>query len=63
MTIPTYEEDPDMYQHTGVYEVCVFCRNPTKFWHKRTNNPVCKSCAKDHKVSELHDWTKKTKSA
>lgn len=61
MTIPTYKEPPDMYENTKVYEVCVFCNKTTKYWHKGTNNPVCVSCAKEHKVSELHNWRKNTK--
>lgn len=56
MTIPVYEEPAEMYDNTGVYEVCVFCRKHTKYWHKGTNNPVCQPCAKEHKVSELHNW-------
>jgi len=59
MTIPTVEEDPVMHDYTHVYEVCVFCRKPTKFWHVKTNNPVCRTCAKEHKVEELHNWRKK----
>lgn len=59
MAIPTYKEDPKMYRGTGLYEVCVFCKKTTTYWHKGTNNPVCGSCAKKHKVSELHNWLKK----
>ena len=58
MTIPTYEEPKDMYGNTHAYEVCVFCKKTTKFWHRRTNNPVCRGCAKVHKVAELHNWRK-----
>jgi len=57
MTIPTKMEPKDMYENFGVYEKCVFCRNTTRFWHERTNNPVCNTCAKQHKVAELHNYT------
>ena len=60
MTIPTHEEPDDLYEEMRVYEVCVFCRKPTKFWHEKTNNPVCQKCAKTHKVAELHNWRKKS---
>ncbi len=36
-----------------LYEHCYFCNTPTKYWHSPTNQPVCKDCAKKHKVSEL----------
>jgi len=56
--IPLVKESSDMYQHTRVYENCFFgCGNTTKFWHWRTNQPVCKECAKIHKVSELPKCT------
>jgi hypothetical protein len=56
MTIPTQEETKDLYDNTHILEVCVFCLKKTKFWHMRTNNPVCQICAKKHKVSELINW-------
>ena len=53
MTIPVKKEPEDLYDNLGVYERCHFGGKPTKYWHENTNNPVCKSCAKKHKVSEL----------
>jgi hypothetical protein len=52
--IPLVEEAKDLYKNLKVYEQCYFgCGNPTKFWHWRTNQPVCKECAKKHKVAEI----------
>ena len=59
MAIPLTEEDASLYKNTGIYEACVFCSMTTKFWHFRTNNPVCTPCSKLHKVSELKNWRKK----
>ncbi len=39
-------------------ETCVFCQKITKYWHYRTNNPVCPECSKIHKVFELINWNK-----
>jgi hypothetical protein len=56
--IPLVEEPKILYQETRVYEKCYFgCGNETKFWHTRTNQPICKSCAKKHKVSEVEKCT------
>lgn len=57
--IPVIKEDKDMYEMTHVYERCFFCKKPTDTWHMRTNNPVCKDCAKERKVSELPNHFKK----
>ena len=46
MSIPLVQEGVDMISEFGMYEACVFCDDKTEFWHVRTNNPVCKSCAK-----------------
>ncbi len=52
--IPLVEEPIDHYENLGVYENCYFrCGRKTKFWHWRTNQPICKECAKRHKVSEV----------
>ena len=52
--IPLVEESKDLFENTGVYESCYFgCGRTTKFWHWRTNQPICKECAKTHKVSEV----------
>ena len=44
-----------LFKERGGYEPCEFCKNPTVYWHKNTNNPVCPSCAKNHTVNELTD--------
>ena len=52
--IPLVEEPKEHFKEFGVYENCYFnCGNSTKLWHWRTNQPICKRCAKTHKVSEL----------
>lgn len=51
--IPIIKEPAEMYEMTHLYEHCVFCNKNTDTWHIKTNNPVCKECAKNHKVSEL----------
>jgi hypothetical protein len=60
--IPIKKEPEELYETTHVYEKCVFCGENTDMWHEGTNNPVCKKCSKEHKVSELINWKKqKTK--
>ena len=51
--IPIHKEPKEFYEETHVYEHCYFCNKPTDTWHNGTNQPVCKKCAKTHKVSEL----------
>ena len=51
--IPIEKEPSDLYESAKVYEHCYFCNKPTNTWHTGTNQPVCKSCSKSHKVSEL----------
>lgn len=51
--IPIHKEPDDLYLNLKVYERCYFCHKPTNMWHNGTNQPVCKTCAKTHKVSEL----------
>jgi len=53
MAIPIKKEPDDLYLNTKVYERCYFCKTPTNMWHEGTNQPVCKKCSKEHKVSEL----------
>lgn len=56
--IPLVEQVEDLYQNLKVYEACYFnCGRRTKFWHCRTNQPICKECAKIHKVSEVKKCT------
>lgn len=56
--IPIKKEPAEMYENTHVYEKCVFCLQTTDMWHEQTNNPVCKDCAKTHKVKEFKNWFK-----
>jgi DNA polymerase III psi subunit len=51
--IPVVKEPKELYQEFRIHEHCFFCGNPTNTWHNGTNQPVCKICAKVHKVSEL----------
>lgn len=59
MTIPI-EKEEDVWENWPK-ERCEFCGNQTDTWHVRTNNPVCKSCSKIHKVSELTNHRKPKK--
>lgn len=38
---------------SAIIERCFFCENPTRHWHRPTNQPICQPCAKTHRVSEL----------
>ena len=60
MTIPLIEEPKELYNEFRLYEKCVFCGISTKFWHEKTNNPICTKCSKNHKVAELTNWRKDT---
>lgn len=56
MTIPLVKEPEDeAANYGGLIESCHFCQTGTKFWHENTNNPVCRSCARRHRVGELPD--------
>ena len=60
--IPLVEEPQEEFNEVGVYEYCYFkCGKHTKYWHWRTNQPICKACAKKHKVSEVEKCTAKYK--
>lgn len=55
MAIPLVEEPKEYLEEFGTLENCYFgCGSRTKFWHVRTNQPICKDCAKKHKVSEVN---------
>ncbi len=56
--IPVAKEPQEISEGYGGIEVCHFCQTPTRYWHENTNNPVCPSCAKKHKVDELPDHGK-----
>jgi hypothetical protein len=49
--IPTVREPKDT--KPAALEHCYFCNQNTPYWHPKTNKPVCHSCAKTHKVSEI----------
>lgn len=52
--IPVEHEDRATMQEFGnLVEDCVFCRSPTRYWHKATNKPVCLRCANIYKVGDL----------
>lgn len=53
--IPTVKESVETIKMWGkVIEKCYFkCGNSTRFWHWRTNQPICKSCAKTRKIHEI----------
>lgn len=52
--IPLVEERKERFEEFRIYEECFFgCGTKTKYWHWKTNQPVCKYCARTHKVSEL----------
>jgi hypothetical protein len=52
--IPLIEEPKEIYKEFRTYEFCYFkCGNRTKFWHAKTNQPICKDCAKTRKVAEV----------
>lgn len=58
MAIPIKHEDVEELKKWGmgldkVIERCTLCKQPTRFWHERSNNPCCESCAKSHKVADL----------
>lgn len=59
MTIPLKKE-PKEFQEVPA-EGCYFCYRDTRFWHLKTNNPVCRLCATVHKVCELPNWLRKKK--
>ena len=59
MAIPIkHEDDEAVAEFGGIVEQCHFCGTSTRYWHENTNNPVCPSCAKRHKVAQLPDWSK-----
>lgn len=51
--IPIVREAEDMYNKTGVYEVCYFCKLQTVYWHEKTNTPVCSVCAERNSESDI----------
>lgn len=53
MSISLVKESESLINNFGFYEKCYFCKVNTNYWHWRTNQPVCKECAKKRKVHEL----------
>ena len=51
--IPIKKEPKELYKEFKAYETCKFCRKETDTWHEKTNTPICKDCAKSHKVADL----------
>ena len=52
--IPLIEEPKDLIEEFRVYEDCHFkCGSKTKFWHTKTNTPICEDCGKTHNVSDI----------
>ncbi len=65
MTIPLVREPEDEADNVfgGIVEGCHFCNTPTKFWNENTNNPVCRPCARRHRVGELPDHGRNVRKA
>ena len=40
-----------------VIEKCYFCNEPTRYWYKKKNEPVCTNCAKDRHPNEIKKGT------
>jgi hypothetical protein len=47
--ISVEEEPEDM----GILEQCFYCPKKTSTWHTKSNTPVCESCARKHRISDL----------
>ena len=47
------KEPEDISKEFGdLVENCIFCNQPTRFWHNPTNRPVC---PKDAKIWDEHN--------
>lgn len=58
MAIPIEHENVEELKKWGmglskIVESCCFCNTPTRYWHTKSNQPVCPGCSKTHKVSEI----------
>ncbi len=42
-------------------EQCYFCGLFTRYWHEKTNTPVCKECAAIHDSKEITKWEEEEK--
>lgn len=57
--IPVNKEPEELVgEFNGLFEHCIFCDDPTPYWHEQSNTPVCQECAKEHVVDEI-DYQKK----
>jgi hypothetical protein len=41
------------YEDLGDYENCIFCDQPTEYWHLKSNRPICKSCASENGEEDI----------
>ena len=41
--LEVYKEPEELLN--GPAESCIFCNNDSRYWHNKTNTPVCQSCA------------------
>jgi hypothetical protein len=58
MAIPIEHEDVKDLKKWGMgldklVEECHFCGTKTRYWHNRTNTPVCEGCAKTNTVADI----------
>lgn len=58
ISIPVEREDTKELKKWGMglenmMERCVFCRNPTRYWNKKRNQPCCQACAIRHTLADL----------
>jgi len=58
MPIKIEREDTEELKKWGnsiaeAIEQCIFCGEGTRYWHRKTNKPVCESCAKTHKTGDI----------
>jgi hypothetical protein len=64
MAIKITHEDTEELKKWGlglekIIEKCFFCQEPTRYWSKKANKPVCSNCAKERDISELPKKRKK----
>lgn len=58
MAIKIEREDTEELKKLGqdiaeAIERCVFCGEGTRYWHRKTNKPVCRPCAKTRKTGDI----------
>jgi len=53
MNIPIILE-PDALQQGGCEaENCIFCNNPTHYWHEYVNRPICAVCSVMYTIDQI----------